>query len=49
VEWLGRLEMENGNLRAAMSWALDPEGGDGAAAARVGGAVAVLVGTRSPQ
>ncbi len=40
--------MENGNLRAAMSWALHSEGGDAATAARVG-AVAVLVGTRSPQ
>jgi predicted ATPase len=39
VEWLGRLEKENGNQRAAMSWALHPEGGDAATAARVGWAL----------
>jgi predicted ATPase len=34
VEWLERLEREYGNLRAAMSWALDA--GDGATGARMG-------------
>jgi tetratricopeptide (TPR) repeat protein len=34
VEWLERLEVENGNLRAAMSWALDT--GDAETAARLG-------------
>jgi predicted ATPase len=34
VEWLERLEQEYGNLRAAMSWALDAD--DGATSARIG-------------
>ena len=34
VEWLERLEQEYGNLRAAMSWALDA--GDGATGVRMG-------------
>jgi predicted ATPase/DNA-binding XRE family transcriptional regulator len=34
VEWLERLEQEYGNLRAAMSWALDAD--DGATGARMG-------------
>jgi predicted ATPase/DNA-binding XRE family transcriptional regulator len=34
VEWLERLEQEYGNLRAAMSWALDAD--DGAAGVRMG-------------
>jgi predicted ATPase/DNA-binding XRE family transcriptional regulator len=34
VEWLDRLEQEYGNLRAAMSWALDA--GDGATGVRMG-------------
>ena len=34
VEWLERLEREYGNLRAAMSWALDA--GDGATVVRMG-------------
>src|SRR3712207_4054558 len=34
VEWLGRLEQEYGNLRAAMSWALDAD--DGATGVRMG-------------
>jgi predicted ATPase len=37
VEWLERLEGENGNLRAAMSWALDA--GDTETAARLGWAL----------
>ncbi len=48
VEWLGRLEMENGNLRAAMSWALHPEGGDAATAARVGWALWQFWWVRGP-
>jgi tetratricopeptide (TPR) repeat protein len=39
VEWLKRLEIENGNLRAAMGWVLDPQGGDGETAARLGWAL----------
>jgi predicted ATPase len=34
VEWLERLEQEYGNLRAAMSWALDAD--DGTTSARIG-------------
>jgi tetratricopeptide (TPR) repeat protein len=37
VEWLKRLERENGNLRAAMSWAIDT--GDAETAARLGWAL----------
>jgi predicted ATPase len=37
VEWLNRLEQENGNLRAAMGWALSS--GDAEAAARLGSAL----------
>jgi tetratricopeptide (TPR) repeat protein len=37
VEWLERLERENGNLRAAMSWALDTN--DTESAARLGWAL----------
>jgi predicted ATPase/DNA-binding XRE family transcriptional regulator len=37
VEWLEKLERENGNLRAVMSWALD--GGDAEVAARLGWAL----------
>ena len=37
VEWLQRLEEENGNLRAAMSWTLDTE--DAETAARLGWAL----------
>jgi tetratricopeptide (TPR) repeat protein len=37
VEWLERLEEENGNLRAAMSWALDTD--DAGTAARLGWAL----------
>jgi tetratricopeptide (TPR) repeat protein len=37
VEWLERLEGENGNLRAAMSWALDTD--DAETAARLGWAL----------
>jgi predicted ATPase len=36
VEWLKRLEIENGNLRAAMGWVLSPQGGDAATAAHEG-------------
>ena len=39
VEWLKRLEIENGNLRAAMGWTLDPGGGDAETAARLGWAL----------
>jgi predicted ATPase/DNA-binding XRE family transcriptional regulator len=39
LEWLVRLERENGNLRAAMSWALDPEGGEAETAASMGWAL----------
>jgi hypothetical protein len=37
VEWLDRLEQENGNLRAAMGWALST--GDAETAARLGSAL----------
>jgi tetratricopeptide (TPR) repeat protein len=37
VEWLERLERENGNLRAAMSWSLDTD--DAETAARLGWAL----------
>jgi predicted ATPase len=37
VEWLERLEGENGNLRAAMSWSLDTD--DAETAARLGWAL----------
>ena len=39
VEWLKSLETENGNLRAAMGWALDPDRGDAETAARLGWAL----------
>jgi predicted ATPase/DNA-binding XRE family transcriptional regulator len=36
VRWLDRLEVEYGNLRAVMFWAVDPEIGDAEIAARLG-------------
>jgi predicted ATPase/DNA-binding XRE family transcriptional regulator len=39
VEWLECLEGENENLRAALSWALEPKGGDTETAARLGWAL----------
>jgi predicted ATPase/DNA-binding XRE family transcriptional regulator len=46
VEWLERLERENGNLRAAMSWALD--GGDAEVAARLAWALWLFWVMRGP-
>ena len=46
VEWLERLEKENGNLRAAMDWALS--GGDAEIAARISWAIYQFWWQRGP-
>jgi tetratricopeptide (TPR) repeat protein len=46
VEWLERLEKENGNLRAAMDWALS--GGDAEVAARISWAIYQFWWQRGP-